>query len=402
MAHNESIASSKANPKDWLASVTWMSVIAATGVGVVYIPQPIQPLLADEFSIDAGWASATVVSIQAGYALGVFFLVALGDRFSARAQVTTQLALTASALLVTALATNYLFIVAAFFVAGATATVGQILVASALRLSPAANRARTAATLVGAIVIGLFTVRTLLGSLAELLGWRGALAIVALIVIALIPVSWRYSPAQPHVDPPKYRAILASIPALALKFVVVRRMTAVHTLVFAGFISLWSMSAVHTVANLGLSVTQGSLLGAAGIAGGLLTMLWVGRQNRLSPSGVLAVSLTAALTAAVLVVIAPDTLWLLIPALFLVSFAMSSEQVVVQARALREVEPSQSGRANTVFIGATFLGSSVASAIAATLYISVGYQAVGLFALACVVTAIVVAWLSARAGMLRA
>jgi predicted MFS family arabinose efflux permease len=385
---------------NWMKSVTWMAVIAATGVGVIYIPQPIQPLLAIEFGIDAAWSSAASVSVQAGYALGVLFLVALGDRFSARKQVTTQLGLTTLALVATALAPHYVLVVILFFVAGAMSTVGQILVSSALRLSPPEKRARTAATIVGAIVIGLFTVRTLLGSLAEVLGWRGAVLVVALIVAALIPISWRYSPPASPVDPPRYSAILASIPAIVMASDPLRRMAAIHTLVFAAFIALWSLTTLHAVEEFGISVTQASLLGVAGIAGGVFTMVATRLQATLGPVTYLAITLVAALLASIFIGVWPDQLWLMCIALFLLAFAMSSEQMVTQATALRSVAPSESGRANTVYMASTFIGSSVATAIAAVIYATFGYSAIAWFAIAAVVLASVVALGAHRKNML--
>ena len=388
------------SPQSWMTSVSWMAVIAATGVGVIYIPQPIQPLLAAEFGINTGWASAASVAIQAGYAIGVALLVALGDRFSARRQVTTQLGLTAAALFLTALATNYVAVVILFFLAGAMSTVGQILVSAGLRLSPPEKRARTAATIVGAIVIGLFTVRTLMGSLAEALGWRGALFVVTAIVVALIPVSWRFSPSSDTVDPPRYRTILASLPAIILRYDALRRMAAIHTLLFAGFIAVWSLTTVHAIADMGLSVTNASLLGFAGILGGGVTMFASGIQKLIGPVRYLAASLVAAVVSSLAIIIWPNQLLVFIPALLLMAFAMSSEQVVTQATALRSVTPAESGRANTVYMASTFIGSSLATALAAVLYVNLGYAAIGVFALVASAGAVAVAIGAHRKSML--
>lgn len=387
-------------PAQWMTIVTWMSVIAATGVGIIYIPQPIQPLVAAEFGVDPAWASAASVSVQAGYALGVLFLVALGDRFSARKQVTTQLALTALALVATALAPTFVLVVILVFVAGAMATVGQILVSAGLRLSPPDKRARTAATIVGAIVIGLFTVRTVMGSLAEVVGWRGAVLIVAGIVVALIPVSWKFSPAENPINPPRYRTILASIPSIIRLSDPLRRMAAVHTLVFAAFIAVWSLTTVHAVQDLGVSVTQASLLGLGGIFGGLITMATSGAQKIIGPDKYLWTSLSAAAASSLAVWIWPDTLWVFVVALVLMAFAMSSEQVVTQATALRSVPVESSGRANTVYMASTFVGSSLATSIAAVLYAFVGYWAIGAFAVAMVALAVAIGVSAHRRSML--
>ena len=386
------------NHANWTTRVAWMSLIAATGVGVIYVPQPIQTLVAADFAVESAWVSAATVSVQLGYALGVLFLVALGDRYSARRQVTTQLALTAIALALTAASPSYVLVVVLMGVAGAAATIGQILVAAALRLSPPEVRARTTATIVGSIGVGLFTVRTTLGSLAEAIGWRGALLVVALLVVALIPVSLRFSPAEAPVNPPRYGAILRSLPRVAGHSATLRTMAAIHMLTFSGFIALWSMSAVHAVNVLGLSVTAAALLGLAGLAGGATTILVASWHTRVGPSLSLIVSMGAGLVATVLVLVATNVIWALVIAFYLISFSMTSEQVATQATGLRSVDPAESGRANTVFMATAFLGSSLVTAAAAVVYQLAGYAGAGVLAFACVLVGTLVALAAYRRG----
>jgi predicted MFS family arabinose efflux permease len=260
------------NERDWGRRVSAMAVIAATGVAVIYIPQPIQTLVAAEFGVEGSATAAAAIAIQAGYALGVVLLVSLGDRYSARRQVTAQLVATALALAGAALAPGFALYVALCFLAGATATIGQILVSAALRLAPPAVRARTTAVLLGSFIVGLFIVRTALGAVADAIGWRGALVACAVFALALVPLSLRFSPRDAPADPPAYSRILASIPRVAARSSALRIMTGIHVLVFAAFIALWSMTTVHAVEALGLSVSQAALLGLAGLAGGIATI----------------------------------------------------------------------------------------------------------------------------------
>lgn len=393
LARNNSAAGERG--PTWAVAVAWMAVIAAIGVGIIYVPQPIQVLLAEEFGLKPATASFATVSVQAGYALGVFFIVALGDRFSARRLVSTQLILTSGALLLTSLAPNFSLVVAGFFVAGASATVGQVLVASALRAAPAENRARTAATIVGAIVVGLFTVRTVMGTFAEFAGWRVAVGVIALVVFALVPVSWAFSPAQRPENPPGYGQILRSIPRLALRSSAVQKMTAIHTLVFSAFIALWSTSALHAVEDLGVGVNVASFLGVAGMVGGSITLFGISRFARERPFGSLSTSLGAATVSTLLVLLMPENLFALVLGLSLLSFAMSSEQVVTQAAALKSVQLTENGRANTIYMASTFVGSSIFTAVASASYVFGGYRVVGMLALGLIVMAIFVA-VSAR------
>lgn len=386
--------------RDWGRRVSVMAVIAATGVAVIYIPQPIQTLVAAEFGVDGSAAAAAAISIQAGYALGVVLLVSLGDRYSARRQVTAQLIATAIALAGAALAPGFALYVALCFVAGATATIGQILVSSALRLAPPAVRARTTAVLLGSFIVGLFLVRTALGAVADAIGWRGALVACAVFVLALVPLSLRFSPRDAPIRPPAYGRILASIPRVAARSSALLIMTGIHVLVFAAFIALWSMTTVHAVEALGLSVSQAALIGLAGLAGGIATIAAASVHAIVGPRLSLATCVGAALLGVVLVTIAPGSLPVLLVGLFLVSVGMNSEQVSTQAIALASVDPSENGRANTVFMGATFFAGAIATAVAAQLVALGGYTAVGLFALVLVLTAASLAIVADRRGML--
>lgn len=385
----------------WGRQVAAMASIAATGVAVIYIPQPIQTLVADDFAVPPSASSAALIAVQAGYALGIVLLVSLGDRVSARRQVTTQLVATAGALALAAAAPSYSLHVVLCFVAGMTATVGQLLVSAALRLAPPAARARTVAVLLGSFLIGLFTVRTALGSLAAAIGWRGALVVCAAVVLALVPLSLRVSPRDVPVDPPSYGRILASIPGIAVRSSTLRLMTAVHVLCFMAFIATWSMTTLHATGELGLTVAQAALLGLAGLVGGAATIAAAGIHSRVGPRRSLATCLAVTVLGAALIALGAGSLPLLALGLLLLSAGMSSEQVTTQAVGLASVDPSENGRANTIFMAATFLGGTLSTTVAATLSAALGYGAVGAFALALVVIAASLALVADRRGMLR-
>jgi predicted MFS family arabinose efflux permease len=354
-----------------------MAVTAAVGVAVIYLPQPIQTLVAAEFGVSVELAGAAAVAVQAGYAAGIVLLVSLGDRIPARRQVSVQLVVTAAAVLAAAAAPSFAVYLVAVLVAGAAATIGQIVVSAALRIAPPESRARTAAVLVGSFLIGLFLVRSLLGALAEQYGWRAVLVGFAVLALACLPLTLRFAPRELSGTPPRYSRILASIPRIARASGALRLMTAIHTLAFGAFITAWSTITVYAVQGLGLDVGAAALLGLAGLTGGVVTMLTARLHPRVGPRRALLISLCSASAGALL--LAGASMWLpaVIPALFLVSFGMSSSQVSTQARALASVAPEESGRANTVFMAVTFFGGAVVTAIAQWLYGWSGYGVVG-------------------------
>lgn len=375
----------------WAGRVAAMAIIAAVGVSIIYVPQPIQTLAAADLGVPIGQSSSATVAVQAGYAIGVVFLVSLGDRLIPRMQVSVQLAVTATAIVVAAFAQSFLLFTVMMFVAGAAATVGQILVSAALRLAPPAMRARTSAVLVGSFLIGLFGVRTLLGTFAEALGWRTVLLGAALLVAACIPLTLRFAPRAAPPGSTSYLGILASIPRIVAKSGTLRVLTAAHALAFSAFIAVWSMVTLYGIAELGLTVTQTAAFGLAGLVGGAATVASARTQALLGTRRALPISLAVLVLGAAGIAAFSHSVPVVLAGLFLVSFGMSSSQVSSQANSLASVAPEQSGRANTVFIGTTFFASAAATWAADLVMRSTGYAGVGVFSLALATCSLVIA-----------
>ncbi len=366
----------------WAARVAAMATIAAVGISIIYVPQPIQTLAAEELGVPLGESSGPAVAVQAGYALGVVFLVSLGDRMIPRRQVSIQLAVTAAAILVAAAAQDYAVLTAMMFVAGAAATVGQILVSAALRLAPPELRARTAAVLLGSFLIGLFGVRTLLGTFADTLGWRTVLVGAAVLVLLCIPLTLRFAPGERPPSSARYLAILGSIPRIIASSGTLRLMTFTHALAFSSFISVWSMITLFGVSELGLTVTQTASIGIAGLLGGALTVVSARIQPVVGTRRALPLSLATQIVGCALIAGFTHVVPVVLVGLFLVSFGMSSSQVSSQATALASVDPAESGRANTVFMATTFFAGATATTLSDQVMRWVGYWGVGVFALA--------------------
>ena len=376
--------------------IATIALVATSGVAVIYVPQPIQTLVAADFGVSIADSAAANVAVQAGYALGVLLFVSLGDRFSPRSQVGIQLAATAVALTGAAAAPSHGAYVVMCFIAGATATVGQILITTALRIAPVETRARIVGVLVGSFLVGLFLVRTTLGALADLVGWRGVIMGMVVLLLVLVAVSRRVVPDDPRESPPRVLRILLSIPRIAQKSSTLRLLTLVHALCFAAFIGVWSLSTVHAVTDLGFSVGAAALIGIAGIIGGAATILVAPAHHRVGSRRSFGVSLAALLVGSIILAVAPGTVGTVVAGLLLVSFGLSNGQVSTQSRALASVPPEENGRANTVFVACTFLAGAIATAIAELVYRMGGFGAVSAVSLGYVLVAILLTTVAVR------
>lgn len=79
--------------------VLLLALTCAVGVGNIYFPQAISPLIAAGLHESPDSASLVVTATQIGYTAGIFLLVPLGDRLPHRPFLVTLLALAGVGLL---------------------------------------------------------------------------------------------------------------------------------------------------------------------------------------------------------------------------------------------------------------------------------------------------------------
>ncbi len=386
---------------EWARRVAPLAIVAASGVAVIYLPQPIQTLVADGFRIAASAAAIAPVAVQLGYALGLILFVSMGDRFSPRAQVSAQMAATALSIAAAALAPSYSVYVVACFVSGATASYGQLIIATALRSAPEESRSRIVAVLLGAFLVGLFLVRTGLGATAGALGWRAVLlGIAALVLVLLVPARLSV-PHESRDSPPGIWQVISSLPGVARRSPALMLMSATHAIAFAGFIAAWATSTLLAIDTMGLSVTEAALPGIAGMLGGAVGILLARVHRRLGSRRSVLAAIIVLFSGAALLAVGGTWLPGLVVGLFLMSVGLITSQVTTQAHALAAVAPAETGRANTVYTATTFFAGGLATWIADALFRAAGFPAVGLLVTATALVALALTIVAIRRGVIR-
>jgi YNFM family putative membrane transporter len=188
----------------------------------IYLTQPVLPVLADEFGVDAAGASLTVSATVLGIALANLPFGRLGDRYPLRPLILTGGGLVAAAGLLCALTGNFAMLVAARFAQGLFIPALTTCVAAYLANSlPVARLNVVMGAYVSATVVGGLGGRLLGGWLHPPLHWRYAFVSAAglLVVAALAAARW-----LPRVDERPHHpegevgflALLRSGPALRM------------------------------------------------------------------------------------------------------------------------------------------------------------------------------------------
>src|ERR1700712_433200 len=103
---------------------------AATGVAVgnLYWAQPLLDFIAGDLNASTASAGWLVTATQIGYALGILFIVPIGDKVDRRRLVPVMMLCAAAALVACAAAPSLGFLLVSITVLGITTVSGQVLV----------------------------------------------------------------------------------------------------------------------------------------------------------------------------------------------------------------------------------------------------------------------------------
>jgi predicted MFS family arabinose efflux permease len=246
---------------------------AASGLSVanIYFAHPLLDAMASDLDVSPASIGGVVTLTQAGYALGLIFLVPLGDLLDRRRLVVAQALMSAAVLMAVGLAPNATTAFIAMVAMGVLAVVVQVLVAFAATLAAPDQRGRVIGTVQSGVVIGILLARFVAGALADLGGWRTVYLVSAALTLAMAVILARVLPRRsPRETATSYPELLRSLFKLFRDEPVLRARATLALLIFAAINVLWASLALPLgAAPFLLSHMQIGLFGLAGLAGAL-------------------------------------------------------------------------------------------------------------------------------------
>jgi predicted MFS family arabinose efflux permease len=352
---------------------------AACGLSVanVYFAHPLLDAVARTFSIESGAIGFVITVTQIGYALGLIFIVPLGDLMDRRRLIVGQLILSAAALTIVGTASNTTILLVGMFVVGLMAVVVQVLVAFAATLAAPEERGRVVGMVTSGVVIGILLARLVSGTLSDLGGWRSVYLASAALTLSMAGLLFRILPRHSkEATAPSYRSLLRSVVALFREEPVLRVRAALALLIFADFNVLWAPLALPlSAAPYSLSHTQIGLFGLAGIAGALAA----GRAGLLADRGLgqytTGLSLGLMLVAWLPIALMGASLWALIAGVLVLDLAIQAVHVTSQSM-LFAVRPDAGSRLVGAYMSFYSIGSASGAIAATSVYAHAGWTGV--------------------------
>ena len=345
----------------------WQVMVMAICTGLIvaniYYCQPLIVLIGKEFHVEESRAGFITFLTQLGYALGLLFLVPLGDKLERRTQIIVTTAFAVGALLVATIAPSLLVLELACFFIGFTSIVPQLILPMAAHLSSPQKTGKVVGSVMSGLLVGILLSRTLSGLIGEWLGWRAMFGIAAGITTALLVLMrFTFPKNQPQFSG-SYGSLMKSLVTLFKEQPLLREASTISALAFATFGMFWTTMVLHLSGEpfQYKSDTIG-LFGLAAAAGALAAPLVGGAADRRNPRVAIGYGIGIGIASFVLFYLLSSSVIGMVIGIVLLDLAMQGIHVSNQSR-IYSILPKARNRLNTVYMTISFLGTSLGSAL---------------------------------------
>lgn len=350
-----------------------LAVVAGMSVANLYYNQPLLNLIRYDLGVSEFQSNLIAMITQVGYALGLFWIVPLGDLYPRKRIVLVNFVCLMLALLVMATAHHIYVVWFASWIIGVCSMVPQIFVPIASQFSRPEHKGRNVGMVISGLLTGILASRVVSGWVGDLWGWRTMYVVAAVLMgfcaLAVLRV-------MPDIRPSfsgKYRQLMSSLVSLVCDYPALRIYALRSGLAFGSFLAMWSCLAFKMS---GEPFYAGSdvvgYLGLCGIAGAL-TASFVGqavKQVGIRRFNYLGCVLF--LLAWVSLAVWGNTYVGIIAGVLLIDVGMQCIQLSNQTR-IFELCPSASNRVNTIFMTTYFAGGSLGTLLAGYSWEIVGW-----------------------------
>jgi predicted MFS family arabinose efflux permease len=353
---------------------------AATGLIVanLYYCQPLIILIAKEFNIPNADAGTITYLTQAGYAIGLFLMVPLGDKIERKSQILYTTFASVIALIIAATAQSYFVLEIASLLIGITSIVPQLILPLAASLSAPEERGKVVGTIMSGLLVGILLSRTLSGFIGDILGWRAMFWIASGLCLILFFIIKKQFPYNKPVFKGSYKQLIGSLFTLIKEQPLLREATLINVFSFAQFGAFWTtMVLLLSEEPFNFTSTKIGLFGIIGASGALAAPL-VGKLSDKGSSRI-AVGYGCMLIAFSFMIFyfSGSSVIGIVFGIIFIDIGMQGVHISNQTR-VYSILPEARNRMNTVFMSFSFLGTAAGSAFGLFLWRFGGWHAVTL------------------------
>lgn len=353
-----------------------MAVIAGLTVANCYYNQPLLEMIRHDMGVSQHEANLITVVTQIGYALGLCFLIPMGDLYSRRRIIVINMSVAAVMAVFIASSQRVWIVWGASLLLGACSVIPQFFIPIAGQYSEKKNKGRNMGIVLSGLLTGILASRVVSGYVGEWLGWREMFIIAALIMIVCLILTLKIMPQIDSNYVGTYRGLMKSVFHIVASNARIRLYAIRAAFSFGSMMAIWSCLAFRLAQAPFFSGSEMvGTLGMCGIAGALAAS---GLGKLVNQWGIRKLSLYGAclqLVAWTTAYLFGDTYMGLIVAIIMVDIGLQCLQLSNQSGCIQEM-PEASNRANTIFMTTYFIGGSFGTYCAGLAWTHEGWMGV--------------------------
>ena len=260
------------------SSLLWiLAIIAGISVANLYYNQPLLNLISHDLKVSEFSANLIAMTTQIGYALGLLFIIPLGDLYKRKTIILINFSILVVSLLTIATAPNIYIILLASLLTGICSVMPQIFVPIAAQFSTPETKGKNVGMIISGLLTGILASRVVSGIAGEYMGWRFIFYVAAVLMVVCVIIIMRILPDIPSNFRGKYSDLMKSLLSLVTDYPQLRISSLRAGIAFGSFLALWSSLAFKM--EQAPFFAGNNVIGLLGLCGimGALTASFIGR-----------------------------------------------------------------------------------------------------------------------------
>ena len=205
------------------ASILWtLSIVAGITVANLYYNQPLLNMIRQDLHVSEVITNLIAMVTQIGYAMGLLFVIPLGDMFQRKKIIIINFSILIISLLSIALAPTIHIVLTASLFTGICSVMPQIFIPIAALYSKPENKGRNVGLVVSGLLTGILASRVISGIVGEIFGWREMYFIATGLMVICAIVTTRVLPEIRPTFKGKYSELMKSLLSLLKEYPLLR------------------------------------------------------------------------------------------------------------------------------------------------------------------------------------
>ena len=373
------------------------AICSGLAIGNLYWAQPLLVQIMDGFGLPAANGGLLVTATQIGYAMGILFILPLGDFVRRKRMIALVMVLSVLALVSCAISPSFIILSLSLFSMGIVTISGQIILPLAGDLSREDERGHIVGIVSSGITTGILFSRFASGIIAGFWGWRSVYVIAAALNLVMVLVMIYVLPEIPAKNKFKsYGKLLASVFTTFKNHRSLPNILLHSGLIFGLIFNIFwtSLTFLLSAEPFNYNTFQIGIVSLAGLAAAVFGVGIGKLQDKGLSIPALGAFIVVCLVSMVCGFAFSDSIVAIVIVAAVLSVAVQGVSVLTQTR-LFNLSQGERSRLNTVFVVNNFIFGAVGSALASLLWSLGGWSYVMIAASAVSVAALIV-WLFSR------